>query len=107
MSEFIFFVKCFALTVAIVLVMQIQVGERTVESHAMSWVHTSALVQPMNTAARGGAKVIKDLTEKVYGSVAKNSKKEKDKKEKEEAKSSSFRWSIAKPKTAEQTAASD
>ena len=35
MMDFFFFVKTFILTVAIVLVMQIQVGDRSFESHAM------------------------------------------------------------------------
>lgn len=88
MSDFVFFLKLFLLTVALVLVMQIKIGERSFESHAMGWVQTSPLVQPINTAAHGGAKVIKDLTEAVNGAIAHNSKKHK----KEEKKSSSFRW---------------
>lgn len=90
MSEFFFFMKLFLLTIALVLVMQIQVGERSLESHAMGWVQTSALVQPLNSIAVGGAKVIKDLTAKISGSVSQNSGK---KKKEEKKSSSSFRWS--------------
>ena len=38
MKEVLFCLKTFILTVAIVLVMQVQVGERTLEHHAMSWI---------------------------------------------------------------------
>ena len=90
MTEIVFFFKLFLLTVAIVLVMQIKVGERSVESHAMGWVQTSALVAPMNSVASGGAKAVRDLTDYVNSSISKNSHKPK----KEEKKSSSsFRWS--------------
>jgi hypothetical protein len=89
MSEFIFFVKMVCLTIAIVLVMQIQVGERTLESHAMGWVQTSAFVQPMNVAAQGAAKMIKDVSEKVHGAIARH---QAGKHKKEEKRSSSFRW---------------
>ncbi|MBX3020623.1 MAG: hypothetical protein KF799_03010 [Bdellovibrionales bacterium] len=93
MSEFFYVIKLFLLTLVIVLVMQIQIGERTFESHAMSWLHTSALVAPLNMAATGGAKMIKDLTAKVNSSITKNSDKNVEKNKKEEKKSSpSFRW---------------
>ena len=41
MMDFFFFVKTFVLTIAIVLVMQIQVGQSTLETHAMGWVQSS------------------------------------------------------------------
>lgn len=61
MSELLFCIKTFVLTVAIVVAMQIQVGERTIENHAMSWVQTSPLVRPLNHAAHGAAKMWNDL----------------------------------------------
>lgn len=89
MSELFFVVKLFLLTVAIVLVMQIQVGDRSLESHAMNWVQSSTLVEPMNAAARGGAKLVRDLTRSIEARVNKNTGKHG----KEEKKSSSsFRW---------------
>lgn len=65
MSEVFFCIKTFVLTVAIVLVMQIQVGERTIESHAMSFVQSSAVIAPLNHVARGAAKFVQDLKDKV------------------------------------------
>jgi len=61
MSEILFCIKTFVLTVAIVLAMQIQVGERTIESHALAWVQTSPLVQPLNRVAQGAAKAAQDF----------------------------------------------
>jgi hypothetical protein len=89
MSDLIFFIKLFCLTVALVLVMQIQVGERSLESHAMGWVQTSALVAPLNTVAQGAAKAARDLSSTIHASIEKNTGKKK----KEAApKASSFRW---------------
>lgn len=64
MSELFFCLKTFVLTIAIVIVMQVQVGERTLENHALSWVQTSPIVSPLNSVARGGAKVIREMMDK-------------------------------------------
>lgn len=60
MSEALFCIKTFVLTIAIVIAMQIQVGERTIEDHALSWVQTSPVVRPLNGVARGAAKLAQD-----------------------------------------------
>jgi hypothetical protein len=89
MSEITFFLKTFVLTVAVVLVMQIQVGESSLESHTMSWVQTSAIVAPINAAAEGGAKVVRDFITYVHAQLDKRKGKHK----KEEVKATStFRW---------------
>ncbi len=82
MMNLFFLVKTFVLTVAIVLMMQIKVGERSIESHAMGFVQSSTIAAPLNSVARGAAKLINDFTEKVktqiYGSKAAPKKKERD-----------------------------
>jgi hypothetical protein len=78
MMDVLFFVKTFLLTIAIVLLMQIHVGERSLESHAMSWVQSSAVVAPLNGVAKGAAKMVRDLTQTISISVTRNSKKKKD-----------------------------
>jgi hypothetical protein len=80
MMDVYFFIKSFLLTIAIVLVMQIHVGERTLESHAMSWVQSSYVVAPLNGVAKGAAKMARDLTETISISVHRNSKKKKTEK---------------------------
>jgi hypothetical protein len=84
MMDLFFFVKTFFLTIAIVLMMQIQVGSTSIENHAMSFVQSSAVVGPLNTVARGAAKMIRDVTNTISNEVKKNTKKNK----KEEAKAS-------------------
>ena len=64
MSEVFFCIKTFVLTIAIVMVMQVQVGDRTLENHALAWVQTSPMVTPLNTVAHGAAKMIKEMTSK-------------------------------------------
>ena len=90
MMDFFFFVKTFALTVLIVLLMQIQVGGKSVESHALGWVQSSAVVSPLNSVAGGGAKLVRDVTRAVSASLrGKNNQATKAKKD---DKKSSFRW---------------
>lgn len=60
MSEIFFCIKSLVLTVALVLVLQVQVGDRTLENHAMAWVYTSQVTAPLNGVARGAAKLIRD-----------------------------------------------
>jgi hypothetical protein len=88
MSDVLFFVKTFFLTIAIVLVMQIHVGDHSIESHAMSWVQSSAVVAPLNSVARGAAKMARDLTQTISISIKRNGKKNK----KEEKNSSSSHY---------------
>jgi hypothetical protein len=78
MMDVLFFVKTFLLTIAIVLLMQVHVGERSLEAHAMSWVQSSAVVAPLNGVAKGAAKMARDLTQTISISVTRNSKKKKD-----------------------------
>jgi hypothetical protein len=95
MSDFLFFIKLFFLTVAVVLVMQIQIGNRSLESHAIGWVQTSSVTMPLNAAAEGGAKIINDFIQHVHSAIAKNTGREHGQRKKEEkakAHSSSFHW---------------
>jgi len=85
MMDFLFFVKTFILTIAVVLAMQVQVGTTTLENHAMSFVQSSIIVKPINTAAHGAAKLIRDVTQNISARVKQNTKKNK----KEEARASS------------------
>ncbi len=70
MSDLFFFIKTLVLTLALVTLMQIEVGQRSIESHALAWVHTSPMVAPLNSAAKGAAKLIRES----YDSLQKNFK---------------------------------
>ena len=77
MMDFFFFLKTFILTVAIVLVMQIQVGNRSIETHAMGWVQSSGVAMPLAEVARGAARVTHDLSHKVTDLIHHNVNKNK------------------------------
>lgn len=87
MMDFLFFVKTFCLTIVLVVLMQIQVGQSSIESHALGWVQHSAVVSPLNQTAHGAAQLIRDLT----GYISQSLKKKESKDKKEETRSS-FRW---------------
>jgi hypothetical protein len=65
MSEIIFFIKVSLLTMALIFIMQIEVGGRTLETYAQRFVYTSPVVAPLHTVAKGAAKMSHDLKEKV------------------------------------------
>lgn len=88
--DFMFFIKTVFLTVAIVLLMQIQVGKQTIETHTLSWVQSSAITGPINTVAKGAGKLIHDITEQIHESIHHNVKK--GSKDDSQKKSSSFFW---------------
>lgn len=69
MSDIWFFLKTFVLTVAIVIAMQIQVGGRSIENHALSWVQSSVVASPLNGVAQGAAKMIRDAATAVKKKV--------------------------------------
>lgn len=77
MMDFLFFVKTFLLTVAVVVMMQIKVSDKSIESHAMSWVQSSAVVAPLNGVAKGAAKMARDLTAMISAKIKSNTKKQK------------------------------
>ncbi len=63
MSDILFFARTAVLTIAVVMVMQIEVGQRTIESHALSWIHASPVVAPLNAAAKGATRLIRESSE--------------------------------------------
>lgn len=90
MMDFFFFVKTFILTVAVVLVLQIPVGEQSLETHAMGFVQNSALIVPLQTVARGATKMVHDLSHQISNAIHNNYAKTK--KEEPSKKGTSFRW---------------
>jgi hypothetical protein len=69
--DFLFFFKTFTLTVVLVVLMQLQIGEKTIENHALGFVQSSAVVQPLNGVAKGAAKLAKDCGHKISALVQK------------------------------------
>lgn len=56
MGDFIFVIKTLVVTVAIVVLMQIRVGGRTIEQHSLAWIHTSVVVEQLQEVAAGAVK---------------------------------------------------
>jgi hypothetical protein len=91
MMDFLFFLKTFILTIAVVIVMQIQVGDRSLETHAMGWVQSSGMSAPLSDVARGAAKMTRDFTGKISAMIRDNVSKNK-KEDSRIKRESSFRW---------------
>lgn len=59
MDEVKFVLKAFAAAVAIVFVMQIQVGNESLETKADFWIHTSSVPRYLQGVADGAVKALK------------------------------------------------
>lgn len=60
MLGMISFFKSLAITFAIIFLMQIRLGESTLEEKAMFWVHDSFVTSPIQEAAEGAALLVRD-----------------------------------------------
>lgn len=65
MDEVKFALKAFLATVAIVLVMQVQVGNESLETKADFWIHTSAVPRYLQGVADGAVKALKTASKTV------------------------------------------
>jgi hypothetical protein len=65
MGDFFFVVKCFAITLGIVVLLQIKVGSRTIEAHTVNWIHRSGFVQQLQDVAEGAVKAGKNGSREV------------------------------------------
>ncbi len=73
MGTLLFVIKTLTLTVILVVVLQIEWGENTLEETAMDFVHESRLLEPLREASQGAHLVIKNswksVSEKVNQSL--------------------------------------
>lgn len=65
MGDFFFVAKCFVLTLFVVVLLQIKVGGRTLESHTVNWIHRSGFVHQLQDVAEGAVKAGKSGTREV------------------------------------------
>lgn len=100
MLDFFFFLKTLLLTFIIVLLLQIQIGKKTVETHVHDWMVGSVAAGFLGHAAEGGAHFLKDAAFKATQTIKQNIGL-KQKKESHETKSSRFRWEWSKAKDSE------
>jgi hypothetical protein len=103
MMDFFFFLKTFLLTAIVVLLLQIEVGKKTVETHVHDFVQGSLAAGFLGHAAHGGAHMVHDsavqMTQKIKEHMGL-----KHKNESPEAKASRFHWGWqgSKPKESDQ-----
>lgn len=60
MGSLFFFIRCLVITVVFVVLLQIRLGESTLEERADSWIHQSSLIGVVNDSAQGGIRLVRD-----------------------------------------------
>lgn len=100
MLDFFFFLKTMLLTLVVVLLLQFEVGNKTVETHVHDWMVGSVATGFIGNAAHGGANFLKDASFKVTKKI-KEHMGAKAKKETSETKASRFQWGWQKANDAE------
>ncbi len=60
MSELFFVIKVFLFTVVVMAVMQIKVGDQSLEQRSSHWLRTSSLVDVLNSVSVGASKALND-----------------------------------------------
>lgn len=67
MFQMISILKSLAFTLLIVLLLQVKIGNDTLEDRAVFWFRSSPLVQPMQKVVDGGVKVLQQSFGKLTG----------------------------------------
>lgn len=62
MLNIMFFIKTLIVTFLIVAVLQVHVGQDSLEDHASRFIRTSPLVAPIQAAAESGARAVRQTT---------------------------------------------
>ncbi len=70
MADFFFVVKTLLFTLALVVLMQIRVGESTIEERSHEWIQGSAIHRTLGKVALGAVTVMKDGVAYVQGWIA-------------------------------------
>jgi hypothetical protein len=58
MADFLFVVKSFLATFILIVLMQIQVSNQTIETHMHQWIRSSEIVSSLRGVAQGAVKVV-------------------------------------------------
>lgn len=65
MSDIIFIIKCLVLTFVVSVILQMKVGESTLENHLVNLAGRSEIQDQLQLAAKGGSLVLKEAKEKM------------------------------------------
>ena len=60
MSEMFFVIKVFLFTLVVMAMMQIKIGDQSVEERSQNWLHSSSLVHSLNSVSNGASKAMTD-----------------------------------------------
>lgn len=60
MADFFFIVKSFLITLGLVVLMQIKIGETTIEDRAYEWIRGSAVHSTLSRVAAGAVTALND-----------------------------------------------
>ncbi len=69
MADVLFVLKSFLVTFILIVLMQIQVGENTIESHAQAWLRESSIVHTLRGVAHGGVKLLSEGYQSVIATL--------------------------------------
>lgn len=72
MGDIFFFIKMVVMTFFFVLLLQIRIGQFTLEERSLQWVKKSELIAPMEEVAQGGVVIIKRIWSEVIGRMGNN-----------------------------------
>lgn len=61
MEELKFVVKCFCFTMVLIVLMQVKVGNASIETHSFHWLQRSTVSQYIQSVAAGGAMALRNL----------------------------------------------
>ncbi len=67
MGELFFIAKSIFLTVVVIVVFQVKVGDTTLEEKTLHWIESSPAVVPIQEAASGGVKAIRESWKILFG----------------------------------------
>ena len=66
-GDLLFFIKTIVLTLVVIMLLQIKVGEHTLEQRATTWARKSAVAASLQEVAHGGVLALRDGWRKFYG----------------------------------------
>lgn len=92
MMDLYFFFKTLILTIALVVVLQIKIGDQTIENQAVSLFRSSGMEAPLLDIAQGGASLARGAISYVQEKVNGKSEKAKDKSATEKKSGFRFNW---------------
>ena len=91
MMDFYFFLKTMALTLAVVILMQIKIGNKSLEDQALMFFRSSMVEEPLTKMAHGGVKMARDAVKAIQDKINGTSSSEQEEKANQK-RSSGFRF---------------